>query len=113
MEGRGPAMESLGTGAGRGEASSCLFLPLLPLSAPSCFFLSLPAPSCLFLPLSASFAPRSQRFHRWSLFYLFLQEGDGEACHYDAYHRHQLDEDIQRWAGGILERVAYRIAYYR
>ena len=71
-------MESLGTGAGRGEASSCLFLPLPALPAPS-----------------ASFAPRSQRFHRWSLFYLFLQEGDGEACHYDAYHRHQLDEDIQ------------------
>ena len=108
-------MESLGTGAGRGEASSCPFLS-------SCFFLPLPlflllpVSSCSFLPLpapSASFGPRSQRFHRWSLFYLFLQEGDGEACHYDAYHRHQLDEDIQRWAGGVLERVAYRIAYYR
>ena len=96
MEGRGPAMESLGTGAGRGKASSCFFLPLP-----------------LFLPLPASFGPRSQRFHRWSLFYLFLQEGDGEACHHDAYHRHQLDEDVQRWAGGVLERVAYRIAYYR
>ena len=102
-------MESLGTGAGRGKASSC---PFLPLPASSC-------PFCLFLPLlplsapSASSGPRSQRFHRWSLFYLFLQEGDGEACHHDAYHRHQLDEDIQRWAGGILERVAYRIAYYR
>ena len=40
---RGPAMESLGTGAGRGKS---LFLPL-------------PAPL-------RPFAPRSQRFHRWS-----------------------------------------------
>ena len=42
----GPAMESLGTGAGRGKASSCFFLPLCAPLRP--------------------FAPRSQRFHRWS-----------------------------------------------
>lgn len=39
-------MESLGTGAGRRKVSSYLFLPI-------------PAPL-------RPFAPRSQRFHRWS-----------------------------------------------
>ena len=37
MEGRGPAMESLGTGVGRGKASSCpscTFAPILPLCVP-------------------------------------------------------------------------------
>lgn len=46
-------MESLGTGAGREKS---LFLPL-------------PTSFCLFLPIPAPlrpFAPRSQRFHRWS-----------------------------------------------
>ena len=78
-----------GNGGRKGEASSCPFLPFL--------------------------RPRSQRFHRWSPVppCLFLKKGDGEASHHDAYHRHQLDEDVQRWAGDILERVANRIANNR
>ena len=69
----------------------------------------------LFLPLFALFAPPFPAIP--SLVpcppCLFLKKGDGEASHHDAYHRHQLDEDVQRWAGGILERVANRIANNR
>lgn len=43
----------------------------------------------------------------------FLQERNGQTSHHDTYHRHQLDEDIERWTRGILEWVAYGIAYNR
>ena len=50
-----------------------------------------------------------------SLFFVFifqpLQYGDGQACHYYAYHRHQLDEDVEGGAGGVLEGIAYGVAY--
>ena len=36
-----------------------------------------------------------------------LQEGNGQTCHHDTYHRHQLDEDIERWTRGILERITH------
>ena len=39
-----------------------------------------------------------------------LQERDCQSCHNDAYHRHELDEDIKRRAGGVLERVAHGVA---
>lgn len=42
---------------------------------------------------------------------LSLQYGDGQSSHYDAYHRHQLDEDVERRTGGVLEGVAYGVAY--
>src|SRR5699024_11352833 len=33
--------------------------------------------------------------------------------HYDGYHAHQLDEDVERRTGRILEGVAHRIAHDR
>ena len=38
--------------------------------------------------------------------------GDGQAGHYDGYHRHQFDEDVERGAGGVFEGVAYGVANY-
>ena len=40
-----------------------------------------------------------------------LQERNGQTRHHDAYHRHQLDEDVEGWTGGVLEGVAYGVAY--
>ena len=48
------------------------------------------------------------RFH--SSFFI-LQEGDSKSRHYDAHHRHEFDEDIQRRTGSILERIAHSIAH--
>ena len=31
---------------------------------------------------------------------------NGEAGHDDAYHRHELDEDVERGTAGVLEGVA-------
>ena len=41
---------------------------------------------------------------------VLLHEGDCESCHHDAHHRHQLDEDIERRTGCILEWVAHGVA---
>ena len=32
---------------------------------------------------------------------------------HDGYHGQQLDQDVDGRSGGILERIAYRIAYNR
>ena len=39
-------------------------------------------------------------------------EQDSHSCHHDGNHRHQLNQNIQRRPGGILERVAYGISYH-
>ena len=35
----------------------------------------------------------------------------GETGHYDRYHRHEFDEDVERRTGGVFEGIAYGIAY--
>ena len=35
----------------------------------------------------------------------------GQPRHDDGHHAHQLDEDVEARAGGVLERVAYGVAY--
>ena len=35
---------------------------------------------------------------------------DGQASHHNAHHAHQFDEDVQRRAAGVLERVADGVA---
>ena len=47
------------------------------------------------------------RFLHRGLFFLgnairFLQERNGKTCHDDTYHRHQLDEDIERLPSSII-----------
>ena len=37
---------------------------------------------------------------------------DGESGHDDGHHRHELDEDVQAWAGSVLERVAHGVAHH-
>ena len=34
----------------------------------------------------------------------------GQTGHDDGHHAHQLDEDVQAWAGGVLERIADSVA---
>lgn len=47
-------------------------------------------------------------------FWIGLEQrpGDGEAGHDDGDHRHELDEDVERGAGGVFEGVAYGVANY-
>ena len=42
-----------------------------------------------------------------------LQQVDGnrQAGHHDADHAHQLDEDVQGRAGGVLEGIAHGVAH--
>ena len=40
-------------------------------------------------------------------------ERDGQSGYDDRDHAHQLDQDVQRRARRILERVAHRVAYDR
>ena len=38
-------------------------------------------------------------------------EQNGQSSHDDRDHAHQLDQDVQRRAAGILERIADRVAH--
>ena len=40
-------------------------------------------------------------------------ESDGEARHYDTHHTHKFDEDVERRAGCVLERITDCISDYR
>ena len=38
--------------------------------------------------------------------------GNGYTSHYDGYHAHQFDQDVQAGAGSIFERIPNGIADY-
>ena len=37
---------------------------------------------------------------------------NGQSCHDDGNHAHQLDEDVEARPGRVLERIAYRITHH-
>ena len=39
-------------------------------------------------------------------------ERDGQSGYDDRDHAHQLDQDVERRAGGILERIADSVSYH-
>jgi len=43
-------------------------------------------------------------------FGLEQRPGNGQSCHYDGDHRHQLDKDVERRAGCVFEWVAYGVS---
>ena len=58
-----------------------------------------------------AFANRKHGIYDAQTRYLCLQERDGQSGHDDAHHRHELDEDVKRRSGGVLERVAHGVAH--
>ena len=36
----------------------------------------------------------------------------GQAGHHNTHHRHELDEDVEARAGGVLKWVAHGVAHY-
>ena len=49
---------------------------------------------------------------RWWLVDVLEQApSNGESGHHDAHHAHELDEDVEARACGVLEGVAYGVAH--